>query len=97
MRNCIIGGSERKHPSFDFWEKCLGLRVDEMEGEHLRHTRLYCDCGAELVDGNFVLCDGKLSCTECNKQRQSQKKASETLRDQEAQGRGIFGSSTKPL
>jgi hypothetical protein len=35
MKNCIICGSETKHPSFDFCEGCFNMSIEEIEARHL--------------------------------------------------------------
>ena len=36
MKNCIICGSETKHPSFDFCEECFNSSVEELEERYER-------------------------------------------------------------
>jgi len=36
MKNCIIRGSETKHPSFDFCEECFAMSIEEIEERYLK-------------------------------------------------------------
>ena len=42
------------------------FQTDEEIDREIEKIHLYCDCGVELVDGNFVLIDGTLRCLVCH-------------------------------